>query len=491
MRIDAISIFPDFFNVLDLSLLGKAQEKSLVNFTSHNLRHWAEGKHLSVDDTPFGGGAGMVMKADVWGRAIDEILGFDSRACLAKNTDTVSDTKSLYTKKVLLIPSPSGEQFTQKMAEKFSKADQIVFACGRYEGIDSRVYQHYKSLENENFTVQEFSIGDYVLNGGEVASVVVIEAVTRLIPTMMGNPLSLVEESHCEDGLLEYPVYTRPASWKNIDVPPVLLAGNHANISRFRRNKSIEKTLKNRPDIVFKTNPSAFDLEDRKVLAKNNILLSDNGVFENVTYRKVDSCCEIEEIIDFLGENFVYMNSSELSVRVGNIDSPEQLAELLKTEDYSCFVAKAYPVSDCFGYTKAFADMKVDSSNDKAESGKIVALVVTETRKIDDKVNKSYKKAVESKDFISLKTDSQYFTYINLTNSNKNYNNSGVKEALCNYVIKNYKDKENISYIICDVLSSDKATTKFYKTLGFTKCGSAYKERRMDILALGLDELAK
>jgi len=225
MRIDVITIFPEFFSVLDVSLLGKARAAELVQTNVHDLRDWTHDVHHTVDDSPFGGGAGMVMKPDVWGEALDQVL-------------TASG--------VLVIPSPAGVPFTQSLAGDLATSEQLVFACGRYEGIDARVGLHY---EERGFRVLEVSLGDYVLNGGEVAAFAMIEAVTRLIPGFMGNAESIVEESHA-DGLLEYPSYTRPASWRGLDVPDVLLSGHHAKIGEWRAAQQLERTRERRPDLL-------------------------------------------------------------------------------------------------------------------------------------------------------------------------------------------------------------------------------------------------
>jgi len=226
MKIEAISIFPEFFDVLGLSLLGKAQEQNLIEFQTHDLRTWTEDKHKTVDDSPYGGGAGMVMKPEPWGQAFDAILP-------AQKTSTV------------IFTTPAGIPFTQALAQELSQKEHLVFACGRYEGIDQRVVE-YAGTKAE---VLEVSIGDYVLNGGEVAAVAMIEAVSRLIPGVIGNSESLSEESHNE-GLLEYPSYTKPSTWRTMEVPEVLLSGHHAEIEKWRKEQSVARTKKNRPDLL-------------------------------------------------------------------------------------------------------------------------------------------------------------------------------------------------------------------------------------------------
>ena len=222
MKIDAITIFPDYFAPLQLSLLGKAQEGGLLSINVHDLRAQTKDIHHTVDDAPYGGGAGMVMLADVWGSAIDGVI------------EDGSD---------LIILTPAGRRFTQEMAQELSTTSHLIFACGRYEGIDDRVREHYSQQEyaERNIRVREVSIGDYVLGGGEVASMVMIEAITRLIPGVLGNPLSLAEESHNEEGYLEYPNYTRPQEWRGIEVPPVLLSGNHGAIATWRSSQARQR----------------------------------------------------------------------------------------------------------------------------------------------------------------------------------------------------------------------------------------------------------
>ena len=226
LRFDLISIFPEYLSPLKLSLLGKAQDKGLLAINIHDLRDQTTDVHHSVDDTPYGGGAGMVMSPVAWGDAIDQI---------SSDADQID----------LVILTPAGKKFNQKMAYEFSKSMQIIFACGRYEGIDARVGKYY--MQQKNFKVHEVSIGDYVLGGGEVAAMVIIEAVARLLPGVLGNPDSLKEESHSiagnkDESLVEYPNYTKPASWRGLDVPEILLSGNHGEIAKWRRSEAERRT---------------------------------------------------------------------------------------------------------------------------------------------------------------------------------------------------------------------------------------------------------
>lgn len=223
MKITAISIFPEYFSPLELSLIGKARQQSLIDFTTVNLRDFTHDNHHTVDDTPYGGGAGMVMKPEPWGEAIDAAL---------QGLDHVVD---------LVILTPAGKKFTQRIAEEFATSREIIFACGRYEGIDARVGDYYRSIKNVR--VHEISIGDYVLNGGEVAALVMIEAITRLIPGVIGNPESLAEESHNEIGEVEYPNYTKPAQWRGLSVPEVLMSGNHGHIAQWRREEAQRRSI--------------------------------------------------------------------------------------------------------------------------------------------------------------------------------------------------------------------------------------------------------
>jgi len=226
MKIETVTIFPDYFAPLSLSLLGKAQESGILEFVVHDLRSFATNNHHAVDDTPYGGGAGMVMLPEVWGQALDPLM--------------VDETD-------LIILTPAGKRFDQSMAQEFSRSSHIVFACGRYEGIDDRVREHYstETYSSRNIRVHEVSIGDYVLGGGEVASLVMIEAITRLLPGVLGNPESLAQESHNEDGYLEYPNFTKPAVWREIAVPEILLSGNHAEIAKWRAAAANARAKKN------------------------------------------------------------------------------------------------------------------------------------------------------------------------------------------------------------------------------------------------------
>lgn len=233
LRIDIVTIFPAYFDTLELSLLGRAKDRGLLDLHVHDLRDAAHDRHRTVDDTPTGGGAGMVMKPEPWGETLDGILASSA-------SEAVGGPEPL-----IIFPSPAGEVFSQSLARELAGERHLVFGCGRYEGIDQRVFDEYA----ERGRVRLVSMGDYVLNGGEVATLAMIEAIARLLPGVVGNPESLVEESH-EDGLLEYPSYTKPAVWRGREVPPVLLSGNHAAIAAWRREQSVERTRRVRPDLL-------------------------------------------------------------------------------------------------------------------------------------------------------------------------------------------------------------------------------------------------
>jgi tRNA (guanine37-N1)-methyltransferase len=224
VRIDVVSIFPDYLEPLRQSLPGRAIDAGIVELGVHDLRRWTRDVHRSVDDAPYGGGPGMVMTAPVWGEALDEICSDDT---------------------LLVVPTPAGRPFTQADAQRWSTESHLVFACGRYEGIDQRVADDAA----RRIRVEEVSIGDYVLPGGESAALVMIEAVVRLLPEVLGNPISHQDDSH-SDGLLEGPSYTRPVTWRGLEVPAVLLSGDHAKVAAWRREQSLQRTRERRPDLL-------------------------------------------------------------------------------------------------------------------------------------------------------------------------------------------------------------------------------------------------
>lgn len=316
MLIDIVSVFPEYFSVLDLSLLGKAQSKGLVEVHAHNLRDWTHDVHHSVDDTPVGGGAGMVMKPAVWAECLDELLGLEPMdmpqvdptaelrdepvasvpavgddatgevaakgadgaatsdepapaaaaepADSAESADAAAASADTSTGTVLIFPNPSAPLFTQRDATQLSHAGRLVFGCGRYEGYDARVPRYYKA---RGVDVREYSIGDYVLNGGEVAVSVMLEAITRLLPGFMGNPDSIVEESYTgSNALLEHLQYTRPTTWRGIAVPEVLTSGDHGKVDRYRRDQALARTADIRPDLIEKLDCAALSKADRKTL---------------------------------------------------------------------------------------------------------------------------------------------------------------------------------------------------------------------------------
>ncbi|MDV3221630.1 tRNA (guanosine(37)-N1)-methyltransferase TrmD [Intrasporangium sp.] len=231
MRVDVVTIFPEYFSPLDLSLIGKAREDGLLTVETHDLRTFAHDRHRTVDDTPYGGGAGMVMKAEPWAEALGHVL---TRGEPGRRPH-------------LVVPGPGGTRFSQAMARELAAQPWVAFACGRYEGIDERVYDYAK--DDLGLEVSVVSLGDYVLNGGEVAVLAMVEAVARLLPGVIGNAESLVEESH-EDGLLEYPLYTKPRVWQGRGVPDVLLSGNHTAIAAWRHEQRLARTAARRPDLL-------------------------------------------------------------------------------------------------------------------------------------------------------------------------------------------------------------------------------------------------
>lgn len=233
MRLDVVTIFPDYLAPLGLSLVGRAIERGLLEVTVHDLRDWTHDRHRTVDDTPYGGGAGMVMRPEPWGECLDTLVPEPDLGGSGPR---------------LLVFTPSGRRFDQALAEELAGESHLILACGRYEGIDARVVPYASG----RMRVDEVSIGDYVLNGGEAAALVVVEAVARLLPGVIGNPESLAEESHSigQDRLLEYPSYTKPPSWRGFDVPEILFSGHHAQIAAWRRERAVELTRQRRPELL-------------------------------------------------------------------------------------------------------------------------------------------------------------------------------------------------------------------------------------------------
>ncbi|WP_432546462.1 tRNA (guanosine(37)-N1)-methyltransferase TrmD [Kineococcus sp. SYSU DK004] len=264
MRVDVVTIFGEYLQPLSLSLIGRARSQGLLDLRVRDLREHTHDRHRTVDDTPYGGGAGLLMKPEPWGEALDAVLDDPPPGAREEGP-------------VLLVPGPAGEVFTQRTAVELAAEPWLVFACGRYEGIDARVAEHYAT----RVRVREVSLGDYVLNGGEVAVLVVVEAVARLLPGVVGNAASLTEESHAaeHDGLLEHPSYTKPASWRGLDVPPVLAGGHHGQVARWRRDQALRRTARRRPDLLARLPVERTDPADRAVLAEEGWVPGDDGRF--------------------------------------------------------------------------------------------------------------------------------------------------------------------------------------------------------------------
>jgi tRNA (guanine37-N1)-methyltransferase len=279
MRVDIVTIFPDYFGPIDadgrvgtsgplgVSLIGKAGLRGDLDFRVHDLRRWTTDVHHAVDDAPFGGGPGMVMKPDVWGAALDDVLAEAAAQATAPDEETAPNPASAR----LIVPAPSGVPFTQELAAAYADESHLVFACGRYEGIDSRVVADART----RMAVDEVSIGDYVLAGGEAAVAVIVEAVCRLLPGVLGNEQSAADDSFggaggAMSGLLEGPIYTRPRTWRDLEVPEVLLSGHHGAIARGRRDEALRRTAANRPDLIRRLAAAADGLgkRDRQVIAE-------------------------------------------------------------------------------------------------------------------------------------------------------------------------------------------------------------------------------
>ncbi|UQA92882.1 tRNA (guanosine(37)-N1)-methyltransferase TrmD [Streptomyces halobius] len=250
MRLDVITIFPEYLEPLNVSLVGKARARGVLDVRVHDLRDWTHDKHHTVDDTPYGGGPGMVMKPEPWGEALDSVI--------ASGADDA--------RPVIVVPTPSGKPFTQRLAVELSAQPWLVFTPARYEGIDRRVIEEY----GDRCDVREVSIGDYVLAGGEAPVLVMVEAVARLLPGVLGNAASHQDDSFAPGvmaDLLEGPVYTKPPEWRGRGIPEVLLSGHHGKIARWRRDEALRRTAANRPDLIERADPAAFDKKDRDILA--------------------------------------------------------------------------------------------------------------------------------------------------------------------------------------------------------------------------------
>jgi tRNA (guanine37-N1)-methyltransferase len=252
MRVDIVTIFPEYLSPLELSLIGRARSAGVLDVAVHDLRRWTHDVHRTVDDTPYGGGPGMVMRPEPWGEALDELPAAR-----------------------LVVPTPAGVPFTQALAHELAAEPRLIFACGRYEGIDQRVLDDAA----RRMPVTEVSLGDYVLFGGEVAVLVILEAVVRLLPGVLGNAESLVEESHA-DGLLEAPVYTKPPTWRDLPVPEILRSGDHARIARWRRDQALLRTARRRPDLLDGPAAPGLDRRDRDVLRDTGFQISPRDMAE-------------------------------------------------------------------------------------------------------------------------------------------------------------------------------------------------------------------
>ncbi|MFF0626724.1 tRNA (guanosine(37)-N1)-methyltransferase TrmD [Streptomyces sp. NPDC004296] len=260
MRLDIVTIFPEYLEPLNVSLVGKARARGQLDVRIHDLREWTHDKHNTVDDTPYGGGPGMVMKPEPWGEALDEVLASGEGA------------------PVLVVPTPSGVPFTQELAVELSGKPWLVFTPARYEGIDRRVIEEY----GDRLDVREVSIGDYVLAGGEAPVLVMVEAVARLLPGVLGNAASHQDDSFAPGAmadLLEGPVYTKPPEWRGRTIPDVLLSGHHGKIARWRRDEAFRRTDRNRPDLIERADPAAFDKKDREILAALGWARREDGRF--------------------------------------------------------------------------------------------------------------------------------------------------------------------------------------------------------------------
>ncbi len=276
MRLDIITIFPEYFAPLQVSLIGKAVQRGDISVAIHDLRTWTHDPHRTVDDTPFGGGPGMIMRPEPWGEALDAVLGPSGAGRAAVHDgaagsggEAFSPGETVADGTELIVPTPAGALFDQRTAAELARVPRLVFACGRYEGIDARVAEYART----RLPVRELSIGDYVLAGGEPAVLVMIEAISRLLPGVLGNVESAPDDSFgagagAMHGLVEGPAYTRPRTWRGMEVPEVLLSGNHRAIARFRRDEALRRTALTRPDLVASLPRETLSAHDRQVLSE-------------------------------------------------------------------------------------------------------------------------------------------------------------------------------------------------------------------------------
>jgi tRNA (guanine37-N1)-methyltransferase len=304
VRLDIITIFPEYFTPLRVSLIGKAVKRGDISVAVHDLRTWAHDPHRTVDDTPFGGGPGMVMRPEPWGDALDAVLGATRAGDqLAAGVDRPAGDAAFMAgepgpdgggdrsggvfrpdeegrgRAELIVPTPAGALFNQRIAAELAEVQHLVFACGRYEGIDARVADYART----RLRVRELSVGDYVLAGGEPAVLVMVEAICRLLPGVLGNAGSAPDDSFgagsgAMHGLVEGPVYTRPRTWHGMSVPEVLLSGNHGAIARFRRDEALRRTALTRPDLVALLPADTLSARDRQVLSEAGFASSGEDV---------------------------------------------------------------------------------------------------------------------------------------------------------------------------------------------------------------------
>ena len=398
MRIDLLSIFPQYFAALDLSLMGKARQSGQLDIHVHDLRSWTHDRHRTVDDTPYGGGAGMVMRPDVWGEALDTVIGAEAGKC------------------VLAIPTPSGIPFNQRKAEELSHFDRIIIACGRYQGIDQRV-----------------------LNGGEVAALVLVEAVGRLIDGVIGNPDSLVEESHSGIGLLEYPVYTKPQEWRGHQVPDVLMSGDHAKIDRWRLDRSLERTAQRRPDIVARIACSSADqlsTQDREILAENGVLMREDRVVPvEIRAARPDEAERISELasLTFPMAPPDFIPEEDVQAFISDGLNPQVFEEYLADPNARCFLAESE--GQLLAYTLIFLRSPKDMprENDKYP--------------LDD-----------------------HAAYLSKCYAREEVHGSGIAGAILEHTIRIARE-EGASQIVLGTHIYNERAQRFYRKHGFKKAG--------------------